>query len=245
MHTAGKACQRRDSHLSHATAGARGPQPARVTARARARTPPLAPGPRSRHAPAGAAVCWWSGDSGLRTPRSTADSRPGARPPASRWLRPAARAATARTRARGTRLRAAWRCDSQPTPTMQPLRWGGRGIALGKTIKKEAPHASRADANKRAGSDAACRAADTTCGEATTWHARSDHARSRVLQALQALDHDPAVTGRAGGGFSAGPVAAAASDRAEGVPAGVRRVPSDRTHPSRPRTRPRTVDSPA
>src|SRR5207253_4583339 len=61
MHTAGKACQRRDSHLSHATAGARGPQPARVTARARARTPPLAPGPRSRHAPAGAAVCWWSG----------------------------------------------------------------------------------------------------------------------------------------------------------------------------------------
>src|SRR2546430_17431463 len=96
---------------------------------------------------------------------------------------------------------------------MQPRRWRCGGTPLGKTIKREATHASRAAANKRAGSDATCRAADTTCGEATTWHARSDHARSRVLQALQALDHDPAVTGRAGGGFSAGPVAAAASDR--------------------------------
>src|SRR2546428_10406577 len=103
---------------------------------------------------------------------------------------------------------------------MQPLRWRCRGIPVGRTIKIGATHAPRADANKRAAPRTICRGLDTTCGEATTWHARSDHARSRVLQALQALDHDPAVTGRAGGGFSAGPVAAAASDRAEGVPAG-------------------------
>src|SRR3989440_7497124 len=128
---------------------------------------------------------------------------------------------------------------------MQPLRWRCRGIPLGKTIKKGATHASRADANKRAGSDATCRAADTTCGEATTWHARSDHARSRVLQALQALDHDPAVTRRAGGGVRAGPVAAAASDRAEGVPAGVRRLPTDRTHFHPPPLPPPTADSPS
>src|SRR3989440_7788282 len=127
---------------------------------------------------------------------------------------------------------------------MQPLRWRCRGIPPGKTIKKEATHAYRADANKRAGSDATGRAADTTCGEATTWHARSDHARSRVLQALQALDHDPAVTGRAGGGFSAGPVAAAASDRAEGVPAGGRRVPADSNQPNPPRTPPPPPDHP-
>src|SRR5207247_696047 len=126
---------------------------------------------------------------------------------------------------------------------MQPLRWRCRGIRLCKTIKIGATHAPRADANKRAAPGTICRTLDTTCGPVTTWHARSDHARSRVLQALQALDHDPAVTGRAGGGFSAGPVAAAAPDQAEGVPAGGRSGPSGGTRPRRPRTHLRPVGS--
>src|SRR2546422_7494975 len=129
---------------------------------------------------------------------------------------------------------------------MQPLRWRCWGIPLGRTIKIGATHAPRADANKRATPRTICRALDTTCGPITTWHVRSDHARSRVLQALQALDHDPAVTGRAGAdGFSAAPVAGAASDQAEGVSAGPRRVPSGGIRPSRPGTLPRTVGPPA
>src|SRR2546422_4635806 len=120
---------------------------------------------------------------------------------------------------------------------MQPLRWRCWGIPLGRTIKIGATHAPRADANKRATPRTICRALDTTCGPITTWHVRSDHARSRVLQALQALDHDPPVTGRAGAdGFSAAPVAGAASDQAEGVSAGLRRVAPGRIRPSRPRT---------
>src|SRR3989442_8675895 len=120
---------------------------------------------------------------------------------------------------------------------MQPLRWRCWGIPLGRTIKIGATHAPRADANKRATPRTICRALDTTCGPITTWHVRSDHARSRVLQALQALDHDPAVTGRAGAdGFSAAPVAGAASDQTEGVSAGGRRVSSGRIPPSRPNT---------
>src|SRR5256712_3533155 len=119
---------------------------------------------------------------------------------------------------------------------MQPLRWRCRGIPVGRTIKIGATHAPRADANKRAAPRTICRGLDTTCGPITTWHARSDHARSRVLQALQALDHDPAVTGRAGAdGFSAAPVAGAASDQAEGGSAGPPRAPSGTTPPRRPR----------